>query len=122
MRIEVFGVLLAATMVVQDVQAQPVQIAGIGVSRCAEFNRQRADAPPIEDYYFVWAQAFMSGVLLRAEPERDQTVKLVSAQFDPDRQREFLRDYCTKNPLRYFFHAVAALYQRLGGTSLDHLL
>lgn len=109
-------------MSVPTASAQPAAIAGIGVSRCTLFNEQLAASPALEDYYFVWAQGFMSGVLLRAESGRDTTVNLVSPELMPEQQRQFIRAYCARNPLRYYFHGVAALYQRLGGTSLDYLL
>ncbi len=64
----------------------------------------------------------MSGVLLRAPPGRDDALDLTPPEWPLDQQRQLLRDYCAKNPLRYYFHAVAALYHRLGGRSLDFLL
>ena len=122
MRIGLAWLLIGVTVDIRMALAQPAAIAGIGVSRCVAFNEQRAQTPGLEDYYFVWAQGFMSGVLLRAESGRDAAVDLVSPGLAPDQQRQFLRDYCARNPLRYFFHGVAALYNRLGGTSLDYLL
>ena len=102
--------------------AQPVKIAGIGVLRCHVFNQQIADDPAVEERYFMWAQGFMSGVLLRAPAGQDDTLDLAPPDMALNEQREFLRAYCAKSPLRYYYHAVAALYQRLGGTSLDFLL
>jgi hypothetical protein len=122
MRIWLVGVLLAAAVGITSAAAQSAQLVGVGVSRCTVFNQQLAERPTLEDYYFVWAQAFMSGVLLRAEAGRDEGLNLVPAQLPPEQQRQFLKDYCARNPLRYYFHGVAALYQRLGGTSLDFLL
>jgi hypothetical protein len=116
------GALLACLSGSQAGSAQPVEIAGVGVTRCHEFNQQVDRDPAVEDYYFAWAQGFMSGVLLRGRPGQDESLTLVPSQLPPEQQRQFLRDYCKRNPLRYYFHATAALYQRLGGTSLLFLL
>jgi hypothetical protein len=116
------GALAAILISSHSVVAQPIAIAGIGVTRCHEFNQQIDREPKLEDYYFSWAQGFMSGVLLRGRTGQDETVALVQAQHPPEQQREFLKSYCRRNPLRYYFHATAALYQQLGGTSLNFLL
>jgi hypothetical protein len=116
------GALFACLSCSRTGSAQPVEIAGIGVTRCHDFIQQVGRDPAIEGDYFAWAQGFMSGVLLRGRPGQDEALKLVPPQLAPELQRQFLRDYCKRNPLRYYFHAIAALYKRLGGTSLLFLL
>ena len=121
-RAGVMGLVVKTMIGVSAVNAQPVTIAGIGVLRCHAFNQQIVEEPGAEARYFHWAQGFMSGVLLRAPSGQDDTLDLAPPGWPLDQQRQFLREYCSKNPLRYYFHAVAALYNRLGGTSLDFLL
>jgi hypothetical protein len=116
------GALFACLSCSRTGSAQPVEIAGIGVTRCHDFIQQVGRDPAVEGDYFAWAQGFMSGVLLRGRPGQDESLKLVPSQLPPEQQRQFLLDYCKHNPLRYYFHATAALYQRLGGTSLLFLL
>jgi hypothetical protein len=100
--------------------AQPVKIAGIGVSRCHVFNEQIADRPGLEELYLTWAQGFMSGVLLRTRPGQDDSLDLT--RMTTDEQRRFLKEYCRANPLRYYYEGVAALYHKLDGKSLDFLM
>ena len=122
MRAGFVGLVVAIMAGVSVGTAQPVKLAGIGVLRCHVFNQQIAEQPEAEDRYFLWAQGFMSGVLLRAPPGQDDALDLVPPDMPLDEQRQLIRDYCARNPLRYYFHAVAALYARLGGMSLNFLL
>jgi hypothetical protein len=125
MRVRIPAVLVAigASTLVASIpvaEAQPVKLAGMGVSRCHVFNEQIADRPGLEELYLTWAQGFMSGVLLRARPGQDDSLDLT--RMTTDEQRQFLRQYCQTNPLRYYFEGVAALYHKLDGKSLDFLM
>jgi hypothetical protein len=66
-----------------------------------------------EREYFAWAQGFLSGLLMRAPPGRDESLKLNPAEFPVGVQLPFLREYCATQQKWDFTDAVIALFQKL---------
>lgn len=88
--------------------------AGAGLQSCEEFSeRYRAAPRETENFYFSWAQGFMSG--------RNRELQNLSMQgnhqlirdldsMETEAQKLFIRRYCSENPLRIYVGAVENLY------------
>ncbi len=109
----VLGALAAGTPSVGQVEAQTVKIVGIGASSCRYFLRETSGRPEVEKNFFAWAQGYMSGLLLRAPPGKDEDLDLEPDVYPLLKQAEFLRDFCTRNPDADFSDGVNDLYRML---------
>ncbi|MDR7040277.1 hypothetical protein J2X36_005059 [Methylobacterium sp. BE186] len=99
-------------------QADTAKIVGIGASTCARFNQEIVERPDAEQDYFVWAQGFMSGALIRAPEGVDTGLDLAPPSMPLNVQADFIRTFCAKNNDQGYMDAVRALYHRLRGPSL----
>jgi hypothetical protein len=108
-----FALVVAAVDVSPSSYADQVFAAGMGTIFCGAFNIaiQYDKSEGTEETFFVWAQGFMSGLNVGAPPGIN--VRLVPEQFNSDRQKAFLRDYCAKNPNNKLHDGVRALYFKL---------
>jgi len=108
------GVLLGAAIVFssQGVDAQTVNVVGIGAATCAQFL-QEIETSPVERDYIAWAQGYMSGLLARAPAGVDENLDLLPSTFPLLKQAAFLRTYCVANTTAEFGDAVDALYRTL---------
>ncbi len=93
--------------------AQTVKIVGIGASSCQYFLRETNGKPEAEKNFFAWAQGYMSGLLLRAPPGKDEDLDLAPDAYPLLKQAEFLRSFCTRNPDADFSDGVNDLYRTL---------
>ncbi|BCB17134.1 hypothetical protein [Bosea sp. ANAM02] len=93
--------------------AQMVKIVGIGASSCQYFARETNGKPEVEKNFFAWAQGYMSGLLLRAPPGKDEDLDLEPALLPLLKQAEFLRNFCDRNPDADFSDGVIELYKTL---------
>ena len=94
---------------------QTANIVGLGAATCKEFNRDVQRNFHIQRDYFAWAQGFMSGILMRAPPGEDEDLELNPPEFPLQKQAEFLRNFCAKNPGKDYSDGVIELYRVLHG-------
>jgi hypothetical protein len=94
-------------------KAQAAKIVGTGAVSCATFLRDIARNPSYEREYFAWAQGYMSGILMRAPPGKDENLDLAPPGFPVKDQLGFFRDFCAEHEQNDFADAAAQLYQRL---------
>ena len=103
----------AGALSMGQAKAQSVKIVGIGASSCQFFLRETSGRPEVEKNFFAWAQGYMSGLLLRAPPGKDEDLDLEPAVYPLLKQARFLRDFCTRNPDADFSDGVNDLYRTL---------
>ncbi|WP_089172896.1 hypothetical protein [Bosea sp. AS-1] len=103
----------AGALFVGQAEAQSVKIVGIGASTCQFFLREINGKPEVEKNFFAWAQGYMSGLLLRAPPGKDEDLDLEPTNYPLLKQAEFLRNFCTRNPDADFPDGVNDLYRTL---------
>ena len=105
--------LLAASMLCMGTaaHAEPSFYRGAGVLLCARFNQQlnatKVKARATENYFFAWAQGYMSGLneTLEARMGRYRDLNSVST----DNQKQSLRTFCAKNPASMYREGIGAL-------------
>ena len=73
----------------------------------------------MEDEYFVWAQGYMSAIIMMAPAGIDGDLDLLPASYPKISQMAWIRSVCAQDPLRSYGHAVQILYRHLGGKALD---
>jgi hypothetical protein len=101
------------------VSSHAVSAAGLGASSCLRFALYYTRIPPSEEQYFVWAQGYMSAIMMMAPGDIDDDLNLLPASYPKERQMALVRSVCAQDPLRSYSHAVRALYRHLGGKALD---
>jgi hypothetical protein len=105
--------LLAASMLCMGTaaHAEPSFYRGAGLLLCARFNQQlnatKVKATATENYYFAWAQGYMSGLneTLEATIGRYRDLNSVSTDY----QKQSLRTFCAKNPASMYREGIGAL-------------
>jgi hypothetical protein len=91
--------------------AEPSFYMGAGLLPCARFNQQlhatKLKATATENYYFAWAQGYMSGLneTLEATIGRYRDLNSVSTDY----QKQNLRTFCAKNPASMYREGIGAL-------------
>lgn len=108
-----FWFVAVGMLVIGQAEAQSVKIVGIGASSCQYFLRETSGKPDVEKNFFAWAQGYMSGLLLRAPPGKDEDLDLAPDVYPLLKQAEFLRSFCTRNPDSDFSDGVNDLYRTL---------
>lgn len=93
--------------------------AGLGASSCLRFALDYARNPPSEEQYFVWAQGYMSAIMMMAPSGMDDDLNLLPSWYPKERQVALIRGICVQDPQRSYSHAVRSLYRHLGGKALD---
>jgi hypothetical protein len=96
-----------------DAGAQTAKIVGTGAATCATFLSDIARNPMSEREYFSWAQGYMSGILMRSPPGKDENLDLTPREFPVKDQLAFFRTFCAANGQYDYADAAASLYQRL---------
>ena len=94
-------------------QAPNARIVGLGAATCQQFNDDIKSHPLRRRDYLLWAQGFMSGIILSRPLGVDEGLDLNPATFGLVNQLHFLEGYCAKNTSLDFSAAVEALYKRL---------
>jgi hypothetical protein len=106
------GVVTSVLFVATTAYGEPASNMGAGMTTCANFNQlyeaatlvrklnvdsaaQRA-VKDLEDYYFSWAQGFMSGLNDAFESTISKFRDLRSLSVD--QQKQSLRAFCLQNP------------------------
>ena len=93
--------------------------AGPGASSCMKFALDYTRSPASEEQYFIWAQGYMSAIIMMAPSSVDSDLNLLPASDPQKSQMAMIRDICAQDPQRSYSHAVRALYRHLGGKALD---
>ena len=93
--------------------------AGPGVSSCLKFALDYTRNPPSEEQYFIWAQGYMSAIVMMAPGGIDDDLNLSPESYPKESQMVWIRSVCAQDPFRSYGHAVRGLYRRLGGKALD---
>jgi hypothetical protein len=101
------------------VPGQAVSGTGPGASSCLRFALDYTRMPRSEEQYFVWAQGYMSAIVMMAPSGMDDDLNILPASYPKERQMALVRSVCAQDPLRSYSHAVRALYRHLGGKALD---
>jgi len=99
-----------STLCLGQAEAQTVNIVGIGASSCQYFLRETNGRPDVEKNFFAWAQGYMSGLLWRAPPGKDENLDLMPEAYPLLKQAEFLRNFCERNPGSDYSDGVTELY------------
>jgi hypothetical protein len=92
---------------------------GSGSASCLKFALDYTRSPPSEEQYFIWAQGYMSAMMMMAPSSVDSDLNLLPASDPQERQMAMIRGICAQDPQRSYSHAVRALYRHLGGRALD---
>ena len=93
--------------------------AGPGSSSCLKFALDYTRNPPLEAQYFIWAQGYMSAIIMMAPSSLDNDLNLLPDSYPQQRQVSIFRAICAQDPQRSYIHAVRTLYRHLGGRALD---
>lgn len=100
-----FVVIATGSAVSQEEKASS---AGAGWVSCAEFGQSYQQSPKsTEDYFFAWAQGYMSGRNHSSFFRKD-----VNGLPRPQ-QKQHIRSFCAENPLSNYLKAVDSLYDTL---------
>lgn len=112
-RIWALCAVAAGLLLLPQAKAQSVKIVGIGASSCGYFLRETNGKPDVEKNFFAWAQGYMSGLLWRAPPGKDEDLDLMPEAYPLLKQAEFLRSFCERNPGADYSDGVTELYLTL---------
>ncbi len=92
--------------------SRDLALSGAGGKTCAVFAKDYKDSPVIiEDYYFAWAQGFMTGFNTAQLAAKQRTRNLGGVSIDQQQAR--IRAFCNRKPLADYFEAVIDLYLSL---------
>lgn len=106
------GVVVAGLLLLGVAQERAGGLGmGVGEMTCGQFAAQYMASPSNEDYFFDWAQGFLSGAnaMSLADTNLYRDLTYVSTV----EQRGYIRNYCNDHPLVNYHMAVAVLYQSL---------
>lgn len=101
------------------IPAHAASIHGPGASSCLKFALDYTRNPPSEERYFIWAQGYMSAIVMMAPRGVDDTLDLLPASYPKESQLAWIRSVCAQDPQRSYAYAVRVLYRHLGGKALD---
>jgi hypothetical protein len=93
--------------------AQSVRIVGVGATSCRDFLSDITTEPQRERDYLAWMQGYMSGLLVRSPPGKDEDLNLQPPSVPLMRQADFLQAYCRMNADSQYSVAVQTLYRSL---------
>ncbi len=93
--------------------------AGPGATSCLKFALNYNRNPPSEEQYFIWAQGYMSAIIMMAPSGLDDDLDLLPPSYPKESQMAWIRSVCVQDPQRSYSHAVRVLYRHLGGRALD---
>ncbi len=93
--------------------------AGPGASSCLKFALSYNRNPALEEQYFIWAQGYMSAIVMMAPGGVDDALNLLPTSYPKESQMVWIRSVCAQDPQRSYSYAVRVLYRHLGGKALD---
>ncbi len=109
------AMVMAASVANAQERTQHV-VMGFGVSTtCGAFAAQYRTAPEeAESRYFTWAQAFMSGLNMRFDLDKNVTSSSRDLNaWSLEEEKEHIRIYCNDHLLESYILAVLDLYSSL---------
>jgi hypothetical protein len=72
--------------------------AGPGASSCLKFALDSTRNPASEEQYFIWAQGYMSAIVMMAPGGIDDKLDFLPASYPKDSQMTWIRSVCTQDP------------------------
>src|SRR4051812_1392428 len=109
-----FALGLAMVGASATAKSEQVITMGAGMQTCAVFRAHyKGHVPSLENFYFSWAQGYMSGlnVAARRGAANSKTADLNS--IPAPTQLRFIREFCDHNPLERYSAAVEALLAKM---------
>jgi hypothetical protein len=100
------------------VPSHAVSGAGPGASSCLKFALDYTRMALSEEQYFIWAQGYMSAIMMMAPGGVDDNLNLLPASYPKATQMAWIRGVCAQDPQRSYGHTIRALYRHLGGKAL----
>lgn len=91
-----------------------VYMSGYALTTCAEFGNLYGENPDIEFLWFNWAQGYLSGAAYMYDSS-GRTTRLTREDYGEERQKRFIRHYCSKHPLHEYVIALAHLLADING-------
>ena len=84
---------------------------GFGMLTCAQFSEHYQAEPATEDFFFSWAQGFMSGLndALEDTIGKYRDLKSVPTAL----QKQILRTFCQKNPAARYRDGIPSALNRM---------
>ena len=113
---QIAGLVLGLTIVSASAPAKSEQviIIGAGMQTCAVFvAHYKGNVPSLENFYFSWAQGYMSGLNVAASSGVGNSSPADLNAVPAAAQLRFIRDFCDHNPLKRYSAAVEALFTRI---------
>src|SRR5215217_9717284 len=86
------------------VPGHAVSGAGLGASSCLRFALDYTRMPRSEEQYFVWAQGYMSAIMMMAPGGIDDDLNLLPASYPKATQMAWIRGVCAQDPQRSYGH------------------
>jgi hypothetical protein len=87
---------------------------GAGMQTCAVFKAHyKGSVPSLENFYFSWAQGYMSGLNAAASRAVGNSTAADLNAMPATIQLRFIRDFCDRNPLKRYSAAVEALLTKI---------
>jgi hypothetical protein len=105
--------VVAAGLLSSRAMAQGVKIVGVGAATCAAYLNDIQAEPRKESDYLMWAQGYLSGLLIRAPADKDESLDLTPPTMPMEKQAAFLRAFCEKERGADFSDGVGVLYRTL---------
>lgn len=103
---------LAVALTPIPASAHPIQ--GLGATSCADFAFQYRQNPEMwELSYFTWAQGYMSGLNIAGMGNGNRPRELAG---DYPVQKQRIRGFCDRSPLKNYMDAVIDLWKSLPPT------
>lgn len=96
-------------------KAAEMDTMGVGVSTCAAFaTKMRKDPVVVENWYFAWAQGYMSGLNAgsKAAPKELKNPRDLGGKSTKE-EMSLIRQFCDQHPLLDYVEAAHALFLSL---------
>ena len=107
-RVLVAALILAATASTGLAEEDVGTIAGAGWVSCGEYAARYQQSPKsTEDYFYAWAQGYMSGV------NQASLIRKNLRGWRIEKQKDTIRAYCEKHPLAAYGEAVQSVFNSL---------
>jgi hypothetical protein len=102
-------------------RAEPVNTFGIGGATCAHFAEKYRQSPALAEFaFFTWSQGYLTSVNTQRQILHLPLIDLSPPKFGIEEEKAFLRDFCDKNPLKFFMVGVEVLLDQLSKQQRIH--
>jgi hypothetical protein len=110
MRTAIIATVLLLTASVANAQEAHVGM-GFGTLTCGEFAQHYRQSVEFENYYFTWAQGYMTAMNIGISIQKHQFRDLASRPVNDEKTS--IRLYCNNHPLAEYLSAIMDLYNSL---------